>query len=138
MTPRVSWDRGARTGAVIGDINHDGKPEMIAGNYSGGLEYFNGNAEVSPGIIQNLLIKKPLYIFPNPVKDKAILSFNPDNRTGNLSIFTLQGNLLWSETIDLNETGKYQLDASRLPNGLYVVKVTTSGTVFTGKMAVVK
>jgi len=111
---------------------------MIAGNYSGGLEYFNGNAEVSPGIIQNLLIKKPLYIFPNPVKDKAILSFNPDNRTGNLSIFTLQGNLLWSETIDLNETGKYQLDASRLPNGLYVVKVTTSGTVFTGKMAVVK
>ncbi len=136
-TTGVSWDRGTRTGAVIGDINHDGNPEMIVGNFSGGLEYFNGNPEVSPGILQHVL-KKPLYIFPNPVRNNAIFSFSPGEHSGRLNIFSLQGDLLVSETIILSETGKYQFNTSLLSNGLYIVKITTRGTVFTGKMAVVK
>lgn len=137
-TTGVSWDRGMRTAAAIGDINHNGQAEMIVGNYSGGLEYFNGNAEVSPGIIKHHADNKPLYIFPNPVKDGAVLSFDSDNQNVHLSIFTVEGNLVLSKTVQLNVAGRYRLNITWLPNGLYVVKITTPTAVYTGKMAVVR
>ena len=137
-TTGVSWDRGMRTAAAIGDINHNGQAEMIVGNYSGGLEYFNGNAEVSPGITKHHTNINPLYIFPNPVKDRAVLSFNSDNQNVHLSIFTVEGNLVLSKTIQLNVAGRYRLNITWLPNGLYVVKITTPSAVYTGKMAVVR
>lgn len=45
-TANVSFDRGMRTGATICNLYEDSNTEMIIGNYSGGLEYFNGNVNV--------------------------------------------------------------------------------------------
>jgi len=136
-TTGVSWDRGMRTAAAIGDINHDGQAEMIVGNYSGGLEYFNGTATVSPGISSFKTKKYPLNIFPNPVKNNAELTISSNKPSAYLTVFTPEGRRIYSKKIGLNN-GTYRLETTGFQNGLYIVKINTRSGVFTGKMVVAR
>ncbi len=65
-TVSMQFKEGMRSAAVVSDLNQDGIPEMIAGNYSGGLRlYSNMNYVVSPRIRQMELSEYGINLIPN-------------------------------------------------------------------------
>jgi len=137
-TTDVSFVRGIRTAATIADISNDGKLEMIAGNYSGGLEYFNGTAEVSPGISEKIKTgKNHLKIFPNPAQTQ--ISFRLNNEKNNIhsaTITNINGQIVL-DNINLSKQNQiFTIDISRLNNGVYILKVVDKQTIYTGRFQI--
>ncbi|MBM3436391.1 MAG: hypothetical protein FJY07_09285, partial [Bacteroidetes bacterium] len=77
---------GIRTAAALSDLNNDGFPDLIVGNFSGGLNYFSGSD--SPPVIgmdKQLQPTWDVIFFPNPTKEKLVLKL-----TGRFSFLHLQ------------------------------------------------
>jgi len=121
-TTGVSFDRGMRTAAAIADISQNGGFVMIAGNYSGGLEYFNGSADVSPGFSENKLTDL-ITLFPNPAT--SMVTIQSKGAIDALSIYSITGKLVYGLGIDRNANGLIQIDVAALKKGVYVVQIET-------------
>ena len=86
----------------------------------------------------NLNPDRTLSIFPNPVKDKAFVSFpKGENDTDEcfIEIFTVGGNKLIEskEIVSRQMNNTVELDLSALPKGVYVLKLKFTDKVYTGK-----
>lgn len=136
-TSGVSFDRGIRTAAAIGEIKQDGKPELIAGNFSGGLEYFNARPEVLPGFIKHQLKNENFRITPNPSYDGKISIENLiSSGIYNFEIFFANGTLAMSGTFNFNKGAKTHLDISLLKPGFYFIRVYNSSKSLGSKFLV--
>ena len=62
-------DEGLRSAVTTGNLNGDGYPDMIVGNYSGGLGYFEGTAAPPAGTGEEPSIDYGIHVFPNPAHD---------------------------------------------------------------------
>lgn len=105
---------GERTSITLADLNDDGNPEAVIGNYAGGITFFDG---IFPTLSQN--IESPIFkIFPNPGQNEIYISANSAT-PANVSIFDASGRLLSTEFISL--PGK----VSRVPEskGLYFLQI---------------
>jgi hypothetical protein len=112
-----------RTGASIADISQNGVFEMIVGNYSGGLEYFNGSADVSPGFNENLAGGN-IIIYPNPAGlSITIESDGPEIKS--ISIFDMAGQLLFQKNLVSANIQLFSVDVSQFKKGVYMVQCTT-------------
>jgi len=132
-TENISSDRGYRTSAVISDISENGHLEMIAGNFSGGLEYFNGSAEVLPGIIQHTLNTGQIKLYPNPADNVIHISVNT-GQIQKVTIYSLTGQLVLQQTINsLKETS---LNISHILPGMYLIEVYTDTGTYHKKIVV--
>ncbi|MEE4261040.1 MAG: T9SS type A sorting domain-containing protein [Bacteroidales bacterium] len=122
-TTGVSFDRGMRTAAAIADISQNGAFEMIVGNYSGGLEYFNGSADVSPGFNENLAGGN-IIIYPNPAGlSITIKSDGPEIKS--ISVFDMTGQLLFQKNLVSANIQRYSVDVSQFKKGVYMVQCET-------------
>jgi len=138
-TTNISFDRGMRTAACLADIDTDGNLEMIAGNYSGGLEYFNGYPAVSPGYPENKTWNpSPLLISPNPAKHQITIHFPEEVRNAQIEICTVNGNCMEVFRTGPSPVKSWAQDISMLQPGIYLVKLKTSSTMFYGKFIVVR
>ncbi len=138
-TSNVSFDRGIRSSACLADIDQDGKLEMIAGNYSGGLEYFNGSPEVSPGFAEvgSANIKK-IVISPNPTNKLIEIHFPEAVFECRAEIYSLNGDIVSSFITDAASSKTTVHDISQLKAGIYFVKVISKRSVFSGKFVVIR
>jgi hypothetical protein len=136
-TTGLTFDQGIRTAAAVGDIKQDGKLEMIAGNFSGGLEYFNGYTEVLPGIIEKQTIKDKLLISPNP---SGLGKINIDglsvSGTYQFEIYTASGRLVQSGFIIYEEKTNTSVEILSLNAGIYLIRVFNSSQNLTSKFLV--
>ncbi len=73
-----NWDLGARSSVSVADLNQDGKPEMVCGNYGGGVQLFHAQAKVMPGI-QSYSLQPGFSFYPQPVRNT--LSIKLDHST---------------------------------------------------------
>lgn len=135
-TTNISFDRGIRTGAFVDDLNSDNKPEMLVGNYSGGLEYFNGNAEVLPGILTFSETKKKLQLFPNPAQNTVNLLFPDQQIINSLSVTDLNGRNVLMEELTKKTIRSYSLNISTLKNGIYLITAKTETGSFLEKLII--
>ena len=136
-TNNVSFDRGIRTAAAVAEISKDGKLEMVVGNYSGGLEYFNGNANVSPGFSEYQTEFKKLHIFPNPANSHInIRTIGSYVRIDQIQIFDMNGRLIDRVDKPKVEDGYYYLLLKDLKAGVYVVKAVTAKGFYTGRLII--
>jgi hypothetical protein len=139
-TTAISFDRGTRTAVAIADISGDGIPEMIAGNYSGGLEYFNGNAGVSPGFDEyHAKGKKQLMVFPNPAQNE--IHFQMVQKEINditIEIITINGKIILNNKMHMLSEPIENIDISGLKNGIYIIKVIDNTNIYIGKFIVSK
>jgi len=69
-------------------------------------------------IHENSLISN-LEIFPNPIKDKAIIRTKDKQQINNIELFSIAGQLIRSYTVNNFE---YNLKTGDLPSGIYFVK----------------
>lgn len=67
--------------------------------------------------------KKQLTVYPNPVKD--ILNLKTDEKIENIKIFSLDGKVVMSKTMNSNK----QVEVQNLLQGVYIIQVTTENGV---------
>ncbi|PLW98915.1 MAG: hypothetical protein C0591_03545 [Marinilabiliales bacterium] len=133
-TNNVSFDRGLRTCASIADISQNGAFEMIAGNYSGGLEYFNGSADVSPGMNENLTTGN-IVIYPNPATSSIIIA-SQELEIIRISIFNMSGHMLFQKNLVAANNQRYSVDVSQFKKGVYFVQCMTQKGIIHKKLII--
>lgn len=129
---------GMRGSVAIAYLDGNNFPELITGNFSGGLTYFKGVTPPPVGISAYASTKNALEIFPNPASNTLNIKL-PPSRNGKfiIEIFDYKGSEIVLNSIDTSEDN-YQYNVSGLNNGLYFVRVHDSaGKFFSAKLMVI-
>ena len=122
-------DAGERSAITVADVTNDGKPEMIVGNYRGGLEFYT----LSDTIENILSVKAPnqvnvgLIVFPNPTTGEVTLSISGLNKSqpATVSITTILGNTILTNTIQPSqENWSGSVSFGQFASGIYIVNVS--------------
>jgi len=70
---RYDISEGIRSGLSIYDLNHDQFPDLLVGNYAGGLSFFQGTTPPDIHIsIENYEFSS-FEIYPNPANEKIVI-----------------------------------------------------------------
>ncbi len=113
-----------------GDLDNDGKPELLIGSNKGGLESFT---PIIKGIISGnaTLTKDELefVVFPNPSKGSFNLRFNKNLKAANYSIYSITGSKLLEGQI----TGYESTLETNLSSGFYLLYIETKQGDFMSK-----
>jgi len=111
---------GSRTGIAIGNLNGDNYPDMIMGNYSGGVSYYKGVTPPPLGIYEysHTEMINP-EVFPNPANDMLYIKLSDKIPAENmcLKVYNMMGQLIPCN-INLSKE-KISIDVSSLNEGLY-------------------
>jgi len=136
-TTGVSFNRGLRTASAIGSLYADQSLQLIAGNFSGGLEFFNGKPEVTSSLAP-ISVSEKLEIAPNPASEKVTIQV-PNNLKGafNCYIMSADGRILF-HTSSNDESGQISVEVSDFKPGLYMVLCHSAEITFTGKLVIMK
>ncbi|MEJ2596212.1 MAG: T9SS type A sorting domain-containing protein [bacterium] len=135
-TVGVDFDRGERTAAVLADLSGGGNLTMIAGNYAGGLEYFNGEAPVLPGMAEQFIRKETIQCYPNPASGHTRLILDSKDVVMEVEIINLTGKVVHKVSMEEKSGGIVQLDLTGIPSGLYILRAYAERTLYTGKLMV--
>lgn len=124
-------NNGPQSAVQFVDINGDGKRDLIAGNYAGGLSFFSSKNTI--GINELAAAAEQLIVYPNPATDRInIRSTNKFSVSLEATLTDVTGKVLMST----KGSNTLSLDCSQLARGIYFVRVTITadGT----KQAIVK
>ena len=136
-TTGVNFNRGLRTAAAIGSLYEDQSLQLLAGNFSGGLECFNGKPEVTSSLASVPAVGK-LEIQPNPASECVKISIPDANQSAyKCFITTVDGKIVFS-TSTSNEHAEFSVKVSDFKSGIYLVVSRSSDRVFIGKLVVIK
>ncbi|MFO7723727.1 MAG: FG-GAP-like repeat-containing protein [Bacteroidales bacterium] len=109
---------------TLGDLNNDGYPEMIVGNFGGGLNFFMGSPPLGIGIEKPMkAFAGEVNVFPNPASYGVNIAITGADRSVRsiTSVYAITGQLLLQYT-NLGDD-YFRVDISKLSNGVYVMKV---------------
>ena len=126
---------GIRTAASIADLNHNGKPELLLGNFSGGLEYFQSGTNpnsVLP-IHKTALIK--LKLFPNPAKQSIHFRLPQKQMVDQIRLFDNQGRCVYHHEMNqMIREGSVSIPS--LPDGLYLFVISSQQQLYSTSIIV--
>jgi hypothetical protein len=114
---------GSRSACSVSDLTSDGQPEMILGNFSGGLHFFMGDLLATSGDDENPGEKMKL--FPNPSETGQInirVACRKCTTPHRIQVFEMSGRLLLDE---IRQPGEHHQVNTNLGSGCYLVVVTT-------------
>lgn len=135
-TTNVNFDRGMRTGATICNLHSDATLEMIVGNYSGGLEYFNGAANVLSDINNNNH-ENELEMYPNPANNEVIINIPRSSGKIKITLYNIDGKVIITQTLNLQDI-LINLSLSDVSSGVYIIKAEFENKVYRNKLIIVK
>ena len=118
---------GLRIGVAIANLNGDSYPDMIVGNFAGGMSYFEGLPEI-PVSIEPVDMTADIHCYPNPTTDRIYIETKQE---GNLQVqlFDAVGRIVPEESPDDNY---FELNISHLNPAFYLLKISneTKSSVF--------
>ncbi len=134
-TSGVNFDRGLRTAAAVGSLYADQSLQLIAGNYSGGLEFFNGKPDVTSQVVDKDSFLN-LNLSPNPARDQVALSgLKPAKAT--IRFITTDGQIKKYDKITYSG-GAVNLDISMLKPGVYIVVYQSQEVTRSQKLVIIR
>ncbi|MBO7647567.1 MAG: T9SS type A sorting domain-containing protein [Bacteroidales bacterium] len=106
---------GIRTGVAVGMLYGDNMPDMIVGNYAGGVSFFSGSEQMHHGTGIANIHETQYQTYPNPTTGMIFCTSSaPQDPIQTMEIFDLSGRCLL-------QSGSDHLDLSALANGLYIL-----------------
>jgi hypothetical protein len=121
--PLITDHIGMRTIPNSADINGDGSPEIIVGNYSGGVQIYTTGLPLS-NKIRLTGERFSMQLFPNPASSQV--NIVPDRgMTGDRAVLTINDMLgrKWRSEIIYHTDGVIQVQLTGLPPGLYFIRM---------------
>lgn len=112
---------GMRSSAALSDLNNDGKLEVVAGNFSGGLQLFNAEIPVHHTGVAEHQDKEEVMIFPNPVRSRLCIVSKRDDLK-QVTVMDLYGRVYVDQSV---EGLAVELPVDSLADGLYVLRLRT-------------
>lgn len=117
----TSIDVGIRSAGCLGQLESNGNLKLIAGNFSGGLQLFNGNIQVTPMVNEMQEIK--FEISPNPAADHIFIQLQ-DNFQSEVEVRIFSSNGVQHLIENFNSLNQgIHLNVAFLPKGMYFVKL---------------
>ena len=119
---------------AIADLNSDGLPEIVAGNFAGGLSFYSRALPGCPTAINQHAQDFSVSIYPNPVTDRLVIEqtdLQPSQL--NIDIYDLPGKLIAHHK---SADRKNYINLTSASKGIYVVKITSGTSVITKKIIV--
>ncbi len=108
---------GLRSAPAIAHMDDDGRPDLVVGNYAGGVSYYSGSEGLPHGTHTNTPIQCSARVFPNPTTGLLhCLPTNPQEPIRTLELFDIYGNRLMLSNHNL-------IDLSPLASGIYVLLI---------------
>ena len=120
----VPFKAGIRSAPLVHDFNMDGYPDMMVGNFSGGLNYFKGTAPLGIGMEDSKHISAPdMKLYPNPADNYVNLNIDKyqDLQTLNIEIRDMTGRLVSAKRSIANQNTR--INTANLKQGVYFVTV---------------
>ncbi len=131
---RFPINEGLRTSIAVMDINNDGFPEILVGNFAGGLTYYSGMQAPSVFIGINEVKTEPkILIYPNPCSDIVNIEFSDGFSPNKMNIYDIFGKAVKHINV-IQGTQSITLQISDLPCGVYAILCSDMN----GKSAVIK
>ncbi|MDD5571936.1 MAG: T9SS type A sorting domain-containing protein [Bacteroidales bacterium] len=132
-------NEGMKTGVSCKNINNDNYPDMLIGNYAGGVSFFKG---VNPTFMGIKEFKNDLSftfnLYPNPANN--IVNIDIPQLSGNKIIIVSIYNFLGKNIFNKSSSGtvSYTVDLSNFSNGIYICTLRTENNFATKKFVVLK
>ncbi|MEP7265540.1 MAG: T9SS type A sorting domain-containing protein [Bacteroidota bacterium] len=108
------------------DIDGDLIPDLVIGNFAGGLKLYthNGLQEVEENSGRNIIS-----VYPNPVTDKLMLNYTAEFINATIMIAGVDGRLYMKKELH----GSHELNTQYLPSGIYMLQLITDNQTQTIK-----
>ena len=106
------WD-GSITSIDFTDLNNDFELDIIVGNKSGGLTYYNSDSLLTN---TNNFANSELMLYPNPTKNNITIV---SNTLGNVELYNTHGILILQKT---KRSDKLIISLKNVSNGIYYLK----------------
>ncbi len=131
VEPKACCGSSTSTGVVYCCTNSD--PDGDGWGWENAASCIVPSSAADPDKCKNLttkierdnLMNQNISIFPNPSKDVLTISNLPLNATTDLSIYSVDGILVFKQKVDAN--GDLILNTSNLTSGIYSIKFQTNG-----------
>jgi len=113
------WE-GINSIISISDINNDNKLDMLLGNQSGGLTYFDGSDTIVTTIETKINTIDEINLYPNPTNGLINVNFGKNNiKNATLQVIDLLGKVIQTKQVI---TKKTILNLNNYSKGIYLVK----------------
>lgn len=129
-----------RSAPAIGDIDGDGKYEMIIGNSLGGLFLYKQNGVVSVNNVSYNGNSANCTVYPNPAKDVLNLAWNQGfatTGTVEIGLYNMMGQRLLYTTATGNSQ-KTEMSLANIPSGIYCCIMQCADKRFVTNVTIVK
>jgi hypothetical protein len=142
--PRIDYKLGGSpTSIAIGDVNGDGRPDLVASRIGNLIEVLLNRGATSPLAVP---MRRPigagaLTVTPNPARSAFTVSFAASAAgPADLDVIDVSGRRVARRQVHVNAgTQTIRLDETRnLAVGLYLVRVTQGGRLFTARVTVLR
>jgi hypothetical protein len=134
-TSLSTYPGGIRTAAGIADLNLDGKPELLLGNFSGGLEYLQSGFTPSSVLPFQQTPSQKLKLFPNPANRFIRFQLPQKQQLNQIRLFDNQGKCVYqNERNERIREGKINIPS--LPNGLYLLIISSQHQLYRATIVV--
>lgn len=124
----IAWESGLTFASDV-RTSEDGNVILI-----GGIGFIIGGYDIRPmGIDEPTIVE--LKVFPNPVKDLAVVTLEDEINCASIELYTTLGVNL--KRIPVQNTRRIQIDLSTLANGIYLLSATDANGRTVGRAKIV-
>lgn len=105
---------GRRVGVAIANLDGDAYPDLLVGNYAGGVTYFYGRTPASHHSDVPIEVQTPFRLYPNPTN--GLIFVEGETPVTSLELYDIMGKVL----LHGNDPS---LDLQALPDGIYILNI---------------
>ena len=128
-------NEGIRVAVAVADLNGDNLPDLLVGNWAGGLSFFKGCKPPTVAIAE--VEFDDFLVYPNPTIGQFCVSYSELDKGISplvIEVFDVSGRKLLTQLPHSPYNIPLTLDISHLPAGIYFVKIITRNGSVTKKI----